>query len=85
MPIIYVFRSKIRKIGIPLCTLVLLYKSRVYKGIYVTERFSDIFLITAQYGPYYLPLNVFTVSKGSNFNLYFICYYYSWRCAVLRP
>ena len=37
----------------------------------------------AQYSPYYLPLNVFTASKGSN--LYINCYYCSWCCAVWRP
>ena len=30
----------------------------------------------AQYDPYYLPLNVFTVSKGSNFYILFNNYYH---------
>ena len=35
------FGAKIRKIGIPLHTPVLLYKSGVYGGIYCTDMFSD--------------------------------------------
>ena len=27
----------------------------------------------AQYSPYFLPLNVFTASKGSNFYILFVC------------
>ena len=39
-PTIYVLETKIRKIGIPLQTPVLLYKSGVQGGIHYTDMFS---------------------------------------------
>ena len=42
------FRAKIRKIGIPLHTPVLLYKSRVLGGIHYTDMLSDEPVVTGK-------------------------------------